>query len=112
MFTEQDSHYTYIEKYGEQFSQALGLPYSVNELTVAHGDKAYGYRHEWEGSGIPFAKGVMIFLLSYMHPWSKTVRETSDGWVDTCDWVIDLYKNNEKIQAALADLPNYFTVDR
>jgi hypothetical protein len=58
---------------------------------VAHGDKCYSYRSEWESKGIPFEHGVAIYLLTYLRPYSKEVRETSNGWVAPKDWVIANY---------------------
>jgi hypothetical protein len=34
-------------------------------IVGAHGDKAYGYKKQWEKAGIPFNHGVLLFLLTY-----------------------------------------------
>lgn len=107
MFDEKDSHYTFIEKYGEQFSKEIGVP-NIADLLSSHGDKAYGYRSDWEEAGIPFAKGVMIFLLSYINPYSYSVRNTAEGWVATDDWVIKMYESPSDIRKALDNLPSYY----
>ncbi len=84
-----DNHYTYLEKHLPAFFAAIGLKReSVVGIIVAHGDKAYGYRHQWEEVGLKFNHGVAIYLVSYCFPYSKEVRETEHGWVDPCKWVI------------------------
>jgi hypothetical protein len=108
MFDEKDSHYTFIEKYGEQFSKEIGVP-NIADMLSSHGDKAYGYRDAWKKARIPFAKGVMIFLLSYIDPYSSSVRDTVEGWVDIDEWVIKMYESPSGIREALDNLPSYFT---
>lgn len=53
-------------------------------ITCAHGDKAYGYKDDWKKAGIPFNRGVMMFLLTYT---SLLDREKCES----CEWVIDNY---------------------
>jgi hypothetical protein len=59
-------------------------------IVTCHGDKCYGYREDWEEAGIPFEKGVAIYLLSYCKPFSDQCRETKAGWVKPCEWVISV----------------------
>lgn len=66
-------------------------------LVSAHGDKGYSYRDYWKENGIPFPKGMAIFLLSYCHPYADEVRETDHGWVDVKQWVVDNYTRFESI---------------
>ncbi len=61
-------------------------------IVGAHGDKCYGYKHNWAKAGIPFEQGVAIYLLSYVTPHSKTVRSTDGGWVDPAVWVVEHFK--------------------
>ncbi len=82
------SHYDYLEAHLDEFSRLLGLPYSLKGLISAHGDKFYGYQDKWEKAGIPFEKGAAICLLTYIIPYSNECRETKNGWVKPCDWVI------------------------
>lgn len=91
------SHYNYLDKHFHKFAKEVGADIDwADGMVVAHGDKGYSYEGEWEENGISFNHGMMIFLLSYLKPFSKTVRETEKGWVAPCQWVIDNYKNFEK----------------
>ena len=63
-----------------------------NGIISAHGDKCYLYRDRWEKNGIEFHKGVALYLLTYISPFSKESRETADGWVDPAKWVEDNYE--------------------
>lgn len=108
MSDARTNHYDYLDLYGPQFSAELDID-NIAHMSSAHGDKAYGYGFDWERKGLPFSKGVMIFLLSYLYPYSKTVRTTENGWVDTGDWVLDRYNNDSVIRAALDRLPSYYS---
>ena len=87
------NHYKYLDRYFFDFLRKLGK--SENEIDCnagiisAHGDKCYSYRDLWEKAGIPFEKGVAIYLLTYIKPYSLMVRETINGWVDPATWVKD-----------------------
>jgi hypothetical protein len=89
------NHYDYCDKTLANFWDALGINYhnkfSPEGITTAHGDKCYSYKDIWEKNGISFNHGVAIYLLSYIKPYSTEVRETSNGWVDPCEWVINNY---------------------
>lgn len=98
------SHYDYIDIYGKQFSDELGID-NITHMSVAHGDKAYGYKSDWLKAGISFPKGVLLYLLTYQHPYSRQVRETDKGWVDVGEWVITTYNHDAKLRAALDKLP-------
>ena len=87
------SHYTWLDDNLVDFCAAIDLPdaqYSKG-LISAHGDKCYSYRDDWEDAGIPFEHGVAIYLLTYVRPYSKEVRETESGWVDVSQWIIENY---------------------
>lgn len=56
-------------------------------IIVAHGDKFYGYKDEFEKVGLHFAHGCAIGLLTYCHPYSEESRETKQGWVAPVDWI-------------------------
>lgn len=47
----------------------------------AHGDKAYGYNSEWDEAGIPFERGVLLFLLTYTKELGDTPKHLSVYWV-------------------------------
>lgn len=96
------NHYKYLDNFlvaflkkvfAEKFNQ-----YAHNDgLIVAHGDKCYQYRNEWEAAGIPFNHGVMIYLLSYLNPYADTVRQTANGWIPVETWVIERYPEFKEI---------------
>jgi len=87
---EITNHYKWLDENFLKFLKKLNIknPEYYIGMIVAHGDKCYSYRYQWEEKGIPFEKGVAIYLVSYISPFSKTVRETQHGWVNPCDWVI------------------------
>lgn len=90
------NHYDYLELHFEAFYRKLceveKLPVTNaaggGGLIVAHGDKCYQYRDEWRRAGLTFEHGVAIYLLTYLGPWSDSVRGTPDGWVSPSQWVI------------------------
>jgi hypothetical protein len=88
-----ENHYQHIEKVGVRFSDFLGLSYPVTHLLVSDGDKAYQYRYIFERNGLSFGDGVMIYLLSNISPYSKTVRQTDEGWVSVEEWLDKMCKN-------------------
>ena len=97
----QMNHYEFIEKHGPKFSEMLGID-NVATMSGAHGDKCYQYRDAWEKQQIPFGIGCLVYLLTYVSPYSETVRSTDSGFVPPCDWVIYQIKNNPKIKEAIA----------
>jgi hypothetical protein len=99
-----DNHYDYLRAYWVKFVKAINLPNAewVNDgMISAHGDKGYGYRSMWEEAGIPFGRGMLIYLLSYCSPYHKTVRETANGWVKPDQWVISMYPQFKEIMEKL-----------
>ena len=92
-----ENHYKFIEYVGPYIQEMFKLQYNPNDLSVAHGDKCYGYRDEWENAGVPFNHGALIYLFTHMSPYSIQVRETENGWVDVCQWVIDFYKSHPEL---------------
>ncbi len=92
MVARPDNHYDYLEEHLPNFFDMLGIGWEGHGgIVLAHGDKAYAYRSEWESFGIPFNHGVAIYLLSYCTPYDREVRETANGWVAPKDWVIANY---------------------
>lgn len=84
------SHYDYLEKHLPSFFAAVGVGWDGNAGIIrAHGDKAYGYKWEWEEGGLHFFHGVAIYLLTYVRPYDKESRETPKGWVDPKVWVLE-----------------------
>lgn len=90
------SHYDYLEQHFEAFYRKLCETEKLlltNEVVnggiiVAHGDKCYQYKDEWERSGLAFEHGVAIYLLTFIWPWSSEVRDTTAGWVAPSTWVL------------------------
>jgi hypothetical protein len=86
------NHYIWLEKNLSNFMKSLEIhPLRYSGLITAHGDKCEGYKSAWEKAGIPFEHGVALYLLSHIKPYSGEVRQTSTGWVDIKQWVIDNY---------------------
>lgn len=96
------SHYDWLNEHFEEFLEALGGDWrTCGGIISAHGDKCYSYRDIWYAAGIPFSHGVAIYLLSYIAPWYKEVRDTDNGWVDPFQWVIDSYPKFKKYLTTL-----------
>ena len=85
------SHYYWLENNLEDFFKKLQIDYYPG-IIRCHGDKCYGYRSTWEANDVPFFHGVAIYLLTYERPFDKEVRDTPNGWVPPCQWVIDNYE--------------------
>lgn len=87
------NHYNYLDKYWHKFAESVGGDISwTGGIVGAHGDKGEGYSIRWRNVGIHFYHGMMIFLLSYIKPFSNEVRQTKNGFVNVGDWVIEKYK--------------------
>lgn len=85
------SHYYWLGDLGnlDKFYENLGTDIRHGNLT-AHGDKGSCYEGKWARAGIHYFHGMAILLSSYdIH--RNEVRDTKDGWVDPCQWVIDNY---------------------
>ena len=83
------NHYDWLDRNLSAFLQKNGVqPIAVEGIISADGDKCYGARKRWEENGIPFERGVAMYILSKFSPYSDEVRDTKDGWVDPFDWVI------------------------
>ena len=89
------NHYEFIEKFSAPFTALVQLRYPIKDLSIAHGDKCYGYRAKWEEQGIDFKHGAMIYLLSYCYPYSTECRGTDNGWVPVDEWVVGFYNRPE-----------------
>lgn len=86
------NHYNWLEKHFPEFLEKIGLDFAnCPGIVGAHGDKCYGYRYIWKEKGIPFHHGAALYLLTYLSPYNKEVRETDNGWVAPDQWVIDNY---------------------
>ena len=66
----------------------------------------YSYRFKWKKSGIPFERGVFIYLLLSEPPYSGYVRQTRQGWVDPSLWVIDYYRANDGLAKIFDEIEN------
>jgi hypothetical protein len=86
------NHYDWLEENLPVFFEKVGLEkYSefIPGILTADGDKCYGYKTAWEKNGIHFYHGVAIYLISKFAPFNSEVRQTENGWVDPCSWVIE-----------------------
>ena len=92
------NHYDYLNNHLKDFYSNFGLEV-VGDIS-AHGDKCYGYREDFEKNGIPFNKGVAIYLLTYKRPFDEEVRNTKNGWVNPIDWIVT---NKDKFLHLLPD---------
>lgn len=83
------SHYDYLEIVIDGFwKRVFGKTTSdmwCAGIIGAHGDKAYDYKRDWSDAGIPFGRGVLLFLLTYTKELGETPKHES------CKWVIDNY---------------------
>lgn len=91
------SHYDWLDVHFYNFLESLATEpnqykFTCGGLIPAHGDKCYSYKHEWDAVGIPFSHGVAMYLLTYMHPWSREVRDTPTGFKSPHKWVINNYE--------------------
>ena len=87
------SHYDWLDINLPKFLVNLGIDeeeaiFESRGLIRAHGDKCYSYRQQFATAGLKFEHGIAIYLLTYLNPWTKEVRETSDGWVKPIDWIL------------------------
>ena len=85
------NHYEYLKENLNNIFHKIGIQGSKTGMIAAHGDKAYGYEDEWNKAGVPFNHGVVVYFLTYLKPWSETVRETKNGWIAPGPWVIKTY---------------------
>jgi hypothetical protein len=88
------SHYDYLDQHFTNFARAAGASpicsdtpdHEFDGVISAHGDKGYGYRQKWEEAGIPFCRGMMLYLLGRLHPFAGTFEQPN-----VCQWVIENY---------------------
>lgn len=106
-FGFRNDHYKYIEKHGKVFSGALGIN-DVTKSLVAEGDKCRQYKDQWEEAGVPFVIGSMIYIASKESKYANTVRQTDNGFVKPCQWVIDKFKTDPEIIAAVKAVQNTY----
>ena len=92
------SHYDYVEKHSKEFSKLMKCEqWEVEDLLTCDGDKCYCYKKTWENNGISFNKGVMIYLLGKIPPYSNLCRNTINGFVSPSDFVIKIYNEYKHI---------------
>lgn len=87
------NHYKWLEQNLLPFRDKLNIPnYKMSLGIISHGDKCYQYMEMWRNHNIPFQHGVLIYLLSYVEPYSRECRELPDGkWISPGCWVRDNY---------------------
>jgi hypothetical protein len=85
------NHYEYVERHGAAFSQSLGLRENIATFLSAHGDKCMMLKIKARDAGYHQGKAVLVYLLTYVSPYSKQIRET-DVWVDPYAWCLKMLK--------------------
>lgn len=91
-----DDHYKWLDIVAKEAAERLGLKFNPNDYSAAHGDKCYGFKFKWKKAGIPFERGVFIYLMASELPYSAMVRQTRhNGWVDPGQWVIEAYQDQD-----------------
>lgn len=93
-----DDHYKWLDLVAAEAAQRFQLKFNPNDYAVAHGDKCYSHKRAWKNAGVPFERGVFIYLLLSEAPYSSYVRDTAKGWVAPNQWVIDYYHANDGLQ--------------
>lgn len=68
-----------------------------------HTDKAFQYRDRWAEAGIEYRFGVLLYLMSFCEPYLHSVRQTDEGFVDPCDWVIEQFKESRMVKRFLVE---------
>lgn len=98
-------HYKWLDAVAAEAVKRFGLKVNPNDMAVAHGDKCYSYKYKWRKHGVPFERGVFIYLLTYSHPfYAAQVRETTTGWVYPEHWVIWYYQANDGLAKIFDDI--------
>ena len=90
-----EDHYKWLDLVAAEAAQRFQLKFNPNDYAVAHGDKCYSHKRAWKNAGVPFERGVFIYLLLSEPPYSGYVRDTANGWVAPNQWVIDYYHAND-----------------
>lgn len=88
-----ESHYDYLYAHFKAFAIAVGTHNAEHINTGifgAHGDKCRQYFSCADKLGIHPYQVAAIYLLTYLNPWAKQVRNQNDGsWVKFEDWMRD-----------------------
>lgn len=83
-----NSHYDYLKLVIDNFSKLVfGEKHHFmmnSNMVVAHGDKGGGYSSLWGEQGIPFHRGMLIYLLTYTKAMDAEKHKS-------CEWVIENY---------------------
>ena len=86
------NHYIYLRYMWEDFHKAVfGKTASESfrgGMVVTHGDKMYDYCGEWEEKNIPFYRGALLYLLTYIE--SEMVGYTKP---QSSEFVINKYQH-------------------
>jgi hypothetical protein len=95
-----DNHYKWLERNFEPWLKTIPELQANKQyegckgMITAHGDKCSSYKHLWAADGIKFEHGVALYLLSYLPPFSASVRDGSKTtkFVNPWEWVIKMYE--------------------
>lgn len=92
-------NYEILDKKLAKLFSLLGInEEEAKGLHFAYDDKCDQYKQEWEEAGVPYEHGVMIYMLTFVSPFSENVRSTKNGWVAPEEWVIDTYFNKKFLE--------------
>lgn len=87
-----ENHYNYLHYMWEDFHKAVfGKTASESfrgGMIGAHGDKVYGYCDEWEEKNIPFYRGALLYLLTYIESEMVGYKKSQSS-----EFVIDKYQH-------------------
>ena len=100
----KDQYYTWLHANLPIFFGRLKINnIPAASIIAAHESKCHQYEDKW--NSIPFPHGAMIFLLTFIPPFSDEVNmvkdEKSGGWIDSGDWVM---KNYARFQEFLPEI--------
>ena len=91
-FCKINNHFDYLHYMWEDFHKAVfGKTASESfrgGMVGTHGDKMYGYCDEWEEKNIPFYRGALLYLLTYIE--SEMVGYTKP---QSSEFVINKYQH-------------------
>lgn len=105
MITRAMSHYKFLDLHFNTILTRMGrddmIPRRGN--FSASGDKYYSYKDKWEKQRICFFHGAAMYHLMELL-FYKEVRETKQGWVDPCKWIIANYDDGHMLSQYMKGL--------
>lgn len=91
------NHYDWLDRHFGNFLKSIGIenPDEYIGLINAHGDKCYGQEFACDELNILFEHYAAIYLVTYLQPFSRLVRDTENGFVAPHKWIFENYENFE-----------------